>query len=335
MQTRKRAKSVTFGKKHKEKEATKKAAEEEVVKADASEKEVKEESAEKSTEKTSDLSSELSDTLPKVEPESASSPVETPASEFISENPVVTTPDTTKEAIEEKAVEPAEPAAAPTATSTAAPIETPAQPSVTPEQPQGSPESSSVLPQSAFTIQSNEQAPQQATAPVAETGTGKKQVGLYFFVVALIAFILGLGAMAAASYFGLINSKLSSQVTFPLIGQKPTPTVPPPVATATPKPVDLTLFTISVLNGSGIAGKAAQEKTALTTAGFKVTSTDNAANNNFTKTEIGAKKAVTTEFLKKLEGELGKSFNVDTTVSSLTDSSTTDIIVTIGSDTAK
>jgi hypothetical protein len=345
MQTRKRAKSVTFGKKHKEKEEPKK--EEEVIAAesekDSSAQVEQEAPEERKVTKEKEPQFELSETLPKNEPEEEKeeakeeekSEVETPTSEFVSDGALASAPESSKNSKEEAAATPEEHPAAPAEPEELSqPVEPSATaPAATEPEGQQAEDAESGLPPSAFTIQSNE-APAQvaaASAPVAEGG--KKRFGLYFFVVAFTAFILGLGAMAAASYFGLFgaNTKLPTNITMPgILGQKPTPTTPPPTVKPTEKPVDLTAFTISVLNGSGISGKAADEKTALTTAGFKVTSTGNADTNDFTQTKIAAKKSVDPQFLTKLEEELKKSYDVDTSVTLTPDSSPADVVVTLG-----
>ena len=341
MQTRKRAKSVSFGKKTKEKdekEHVKKAAEEQAVTTKAE----KEESVE-TPDTHEESQSELSATPPKAA-EAEPAAVETPSNEFVSDNPLTTSPEQTAKSPEEPvaAAEPTQPAVENNELSQ--PVETPAQPTTTPAQQGEQPstqELSSTLPPSAFTIQTNEQPAQETAiaATAAEERPQKKRFGLYFLVVAFLSFILGLGAMAGASYLGLVHvnfSKLSTGVHVPgLLSQKPTPTVQPPTAIPTQKTVDLTAYTISVLNGSGISGKAADEKTALTTAGFKVTSTGNAANSNFTKTEISAKSSVNHDFLTKLEDELNKSYTVDTTVATSPDSDSTDVTVSLGSSTAQ
>jgi hypothetical protein len=344
MQTRKRAKSVSFGKKKEkpEKEELKKTTADEPVSAASHAASEKAEVVERRAVHEKPQAEELSDTPPKVETEEQESDVQTPANEFVTDSPLSTSPESAKESKEEP-VEPVatDPAALPAAEDgeLSEPAETTTQPETTAEPgKQDSQELSDTLPASAFTIQSNsnvEPADAAASAPEAE---GKKRFGLYFLVVAFLSFILGLGAMAAASYFGLVKGNIPAlpgiQIAN-LIGQKPTPTAPPPTVKPTEKPVDLAVFTISVLNGSGISGKAADEKTALTTAGFKVTSTGNADKNNFTKTQIAAKKSVNPAYLAKLEDELKKSYTVNTTVASSPDSSPTDVIVTLGSDSAQ
>jgi hypothetical protein len=350
MQTRKRAKSVSFGKKTKEKpekEAIKKIVEDETDSAISHVASEKAEVVERRSVHEKPQADELSATPPKDESEEVASDVETPSNEFVTDSPISTSPELPKQSKEEPVVVTGEQTAESAAEGSelSQPVEPPAQssPSATPEQGQqaGSEELSSTLPPSAFTIQANEQpaAETTGTAASAPEGEKKKRFGLYFIVVAFLSFVLGLGAMAAASYFGLVNSNLPKvPITIPMIGvlgQKPTPTAPPPTVKPTVKPVDAAAFTISVLNGSGISGKAATVKTSLTTDGFKVTSTGNADNSNFTKTVIAAKKSVDPAFLTKLEDELKKSFTVDTIVTTIPDSSPTDVTVTLGSDTAQ
>jgi len=354
MQTRKRAKSAIFGKKPKEDKAKEKV-EEKVASASSEKAAEKTRVVERRTVPDKPVSDELSSTLPKVEaeseeqeepkePEVPAADVATPTSEFVTDTPLSGTPETQKPAAEEPPNIGTNPIiASPSLTGeTPQPLESPIQPNAPTDQtanpaPAASQELSPTPPQSAFTIQAGE----AEAETVAKTGGGKRRFIVYFLVVALLSFILGLGAMAGASYFGFFKGanlpKLPGGVQMPqIMGAKPTPTTPPPPpATPTPKSVNLTAFTIAVLNGSGVSGKAADEKSALTTAGFKVTSTGNADNNNFTKTEISAKKSVDQAFLSKLEDELNKSYDVDTTIATSPDSDQADVTVTLGSQTAQ
>jgi len=341
MQTRKRAKSVSFGKKAKDKQEkqTEKDVVEEKVTAVEPEK-AKEREAEKvdvTEEKNSDekiASEELSAIPPKAEkPEkSESEETATPVSEFVSDSPLSSTPETAKvepSELESTVDNQTEEAASSLPEVAAAPIETPVQAPVSseqqPTQPTESQELSATPPQSAFSIQSNE-----TQAPVV-TGENKKRFGVYFFIVAFFSFVLGLGAIATANYFGVIKLAIPHLP----VAATPTPTTMP---TAIPSPtaaaVDLKAYTISVLNGSTVAGKASDVKTSLTAAGFTIGTIGNADNSNFTKTEIAAKSTVNKEYLTKLQDELNKSFAVDTTVGTLPASSSSDVTVTLGSQTA-
>lgn len=151
--------------------------------------------------------------------------------------------------------------------------------------------------------------------------------------------------MAAVSYGWLtipgvkIPSNLQVQIPAMLGGSNPTPTIAPTEAPAvveapTEKPVDLSAFTVSVLNGSGVVGKASEVKTTLTTAGFKVSTTGNADKSDYTTTQISAKKSVDKAYIEKLEEELKKSFEV-TAASTAPETDTTDVTVTIGKNPAK
>jgi LytR cell envelope-related transcriptional attenuator len=349
MQTRKRAKSVSFGKKEKkEKEEIKEIPERKVEVEEVKKISEKAEVVERRSVPDKPQSDELSTTLPDAtdtEEDTPTSEVETPASEFVidsSSSEAASELSTPKgESVEVPKEEELTPTATPTPVSTelSQPVETPPQAVVSSETPppvSGSQELSSTLPPSAFTIQNGDSEPQS----ISPEG-GRKRFGIYFFVVAFLAFILGLGAMAAASYFGVINLQLpkvpfSTSIHMPaFLGAKPTPTsAPKPTAVPTAKPVDLSQYSIAVLNGSGVTGEAGKVKTTLTTDKFNVTSTGNADNNNYTKTIIAAKKTVDTAYLTQLESELKKSFDVDSTVSSLT-SGATDVTVTLGSSTAQ
>lgn len=117
---------------------------------------------------------------------------------------------------------------------------------------------------------------------------------------------------------------------------------PSPIASMTPLPtpsaspsasVDLTKYSISILNGSGIAGEANKVKTLLTGAGFKVGSTANAATYDYTKTIIKAKNTVEVSFITALSNALGKTYVVDT-LQNLASSSADSVQVIVGTSKA-
>lgn len=331
MQTRKRAKSVTFGKKPKEKESIKESVKKTEPLVSTEKVAEKAEVVERRTVSEKPQVEELSETPPKEEQVPEAQGIVTPPSEFITENPLSGAPEVAKISNEPvlSVTEPEKPAAE--FAETPQPIE-PVEQQITPEQ--HSQELSPTLPQSAFTIQST-----GTSASI--SGEGKNRFFVYFLVVAFLSFILGLGAMAGVSYLGLV--KVSSLPRFPsgikfsgLPGVRPTATpIPLPTSAPTQKQVDLQAYSISILNGSGITGKAADVKSTLTTAGFKISSTGNADKSTYAMTEISAKKSVDSTYLSKLEDVLKKSFSIDTTVATIPDSTTTDLTITIGSKTAQ
>jgi len=352
MQTRKRAKSVTFGKKEKRekdevKEVSKEKVEETETKKTAEKAEVVERRPVAEKPQAEELSSTLPDTVEESSSdESSSSEVETPANDSVSDNSPASADPGEHKIEEHVADEPAAPTVEPPgdvqksiSEEGSVSSETSQSETTSPEQssqPSESQELSPTLPPSAFTIQNNEN--EISSKPEPE----KKRFGVYFFVVAFLAFILGLGAMAAVSYFGLISLPLPKLSSFSnihvsgLIGAKPTLTpAPKPTTAPTAAPINLQQYTITVLNGSGITGQAGKTKDTLTTDGFNVSSTGNAANSNFTKTEISAKKSVSPDYISKLEDELKKTLDIDTNIATSPESDSTDVTVTLGSSTAQ
>jgi hypothetical protein len=104
-----------------------------------------------------------------------------------------------------------------------------------------------------------------------------------------------------------------------------------PVVSASPSAtIDLTKYTVTIFNGSGIAGEAGRAKTLLTDEGFKVGTTANAATYDYTKTIIKAKSTVEEAFVTALSKALGKNYSVDTT-QTLSSTASDSVQVVIGS----
>lgn len=359
MQTRKRAKSITFGKPKKEAEATPAEKEEKKVVAPEPEETPKKapEVIEPVTEKPAEKEPELTEAAKKVlaleeasteEPKKEEKPKDeeelsetpgivkgpeavTPEDEFVTD----TTPTNTIEPVSPPAEEEEKTIASDNLSEPTSPITEP-EPEKKKEEAAENSDLSPTPPASAFTIAGND-----IDASAGDDGK-KKNFVLYFIVVALISFVLGLGAMAAVTYFGLVKLPLTGLPTNAqdLVNKvnpmQPTPTTAPtaaPTVAPTEKPVDLKAYTVSVLNGSGIKGKAAEVKGTLTTAGFQVGTTGNADRSDYTTTQIAAKKTVDKAYLDKLTAELKKSFKVEPVSTIPSDSSqTADVIVTLGSE---
>lgn len=361
MQTRKRAKSISFGKPkkvesdssvHEEKEvAASDVVEKATVasKADAIEKtaEVKEPTeaakkvldieAEDKPKEEKEETPELSDT-PEVEDKKEAI---VPADDFLTDTEPDKAPkdETPKEEpVKDELSSGLSPTVEPTLSTPIiepeAKTETPSV--LAPETPLATEDLSPTPPASAFSLQ-------EGGGDGIGSSEGKKRNFLvYFLVIALFSFILGIGAMALLTS-GLLPVSLPKEI--PLVAQLPkalnaSPTAVPtekPVPTVAPteKPLNLDAYTISVLNGSGIKGKAATVKTSLTAAGFKVGTTGNASTSDFEATEVSAKKNVDEAYLEKLKAELGKDFKVEINAAPAPASQASDVVVTIGSDTAK
>lgn len=351
MQTRKRAKSISFGKSPKPKEAEEKTVEKVESKPAAPETVSPVEKSEPTyaAKKVQELEEPAPTELkPEAEEKTLSSELSEKPSEGIVKEPVepeaITPPDQflsdTTEPPKQESIEPKQDEK-PTAPLVVEPVSTSPvdQNIVSPEVENKSTDNalsgelSPTPPSSAFTLQGNN------IDATSEGGKKKKNFVVYFLIVAFISFALGLAAMAAVSYFGLLPKNLpgltvDTKVLNNMNPLKPTetpePTVVPTVA-PTEKPLDLKSYKISVLNGSGIKGKAAEVKTSLTGAGFVVSTTGNADRSDYGATQIAAKKSVDKAYLDKLEAELKKEYEVDTVSTIPSDSSqAADVIVTLG-----
>lgn len=114
----------------------------------------------------------------------------------------------------------------------------------------------------------------------------------------------------------------------------PAPTSTPIISASPSATISLAKYTISIFNGSGIAGEAGKAKTLLTTAGFKVGSTANAATYDYTKTIIKAKSMVEPSFISALSAALSKTYSIDTP-QTLDSTSSDTVQVVVGSSKAQ
>src|SRR3989344_4837516 len=104
------------------------------------------------------------------------------------------------------------------------------------------------------------------------------------FIIIPGIFLLG-ALLGGIVYYQRNISGIKITVTTPIPTVSETTS---PTPTATPE-VDLEKYDVKILNGSGIAGEAAKARSLLEKAGFKVSSTGNASNYNYTKTIIQTK----------------------------------------------
>ncbi len=151
----------------------------------------------------------------------------------------------------------------------------------------------------------------------------------FFALVAFITFIVGVIIIGGISYF---SSSMSNDST--MVASKPSPSPTSEPATPTPAKVDLSAYSIKVLNGSGTTGEAAKAKTMLEGKGFTVGSVGNADTSDYTKTEISVKKSVNQAYINALITALKDMYSVNSVVNT-SSSQSTDVVVTIGSGPAK
>lgn len=113
----------------------------------------------------------------------------------------------------------------------------------------------------------------------------------------------------------------------------PTPVAEAPTPTPTVEEVDLSAYSIQLLNGSGVAGVAGDEQTALEADGFKVENVGNAETQDFSETSISFKSDVSEAFLDKLKESLAARYVIAGEAGELDSDNTYDVVITLGSET--
>jgi len=142
----------------------------------------------------------------------------------------------------------------------------------------------------------------------------------------LVVAILGvLGFMYYQSSQKKLMAPPAETMISPTQAEEPTPT---------DEPVDMTEFSIEILNGSGIVGKAGEVKDLIEGEGFVVDSTGNADTYDFDKTVIQAGKDVSPAFLKALRASLLNDYDVDTSFDEIAGDSTADVVIIVGKNDA-
>jgi len=161
-----------------------------------------------------------------------------------------------------------------------------------------------------------------------ETQPEKKEVKfnpLWILIPGVIVLGLLVGGIFAYEK-GLANLRQQAAVTpSPLASLSPT--VSP---SASPAAINLTQYTLSILNGSGIAGEAGKAKTLLEKVGFKVGTVGNASAYDYSKTIIQAKETVTAGFLSQLKTTLAKTYQMAEN-ETLKSTASQNVVIIIGS----
>lgn len=162
---------------------------------------------------------------------------------------------------------------------------------------------------------------------IKESDSNKKSGSFTKIFLFLLIFILGVVVGGVLMYFYKSSRVTNKKVENQIVAKQPTPTLIP-----TQIPVDLSQYSISILNGSLAKGGAAKLKTELGVEGFNITAVGNATSSTFKETIIRAKKSVGSPYLLKLQAFLSKKFVLGS-MEVLEDSKKTDIVIIIGGKT--
>lgn len=138
----------------------------------------------------------------------------------------------------------------------------------------------------------------------------------------IVAALLGAGGFM---YYQSSQKKLATPPTETMVSPVPTE-----IPTPTPEPIDKTAYTIQILNGSGVAGKAGLVQTLVEDAGFTVDSTGNASSYEYEETEIQAGADVSPAFLQALSAVLMADYEVKSSVDEIAGTSESDVVIIVG-----
>ncbi len=152
--------------------------------------------------------------------------------------------------------------------------------------------------------------------------------GLKWLLILVILFLLGM--IGGLGYLFVFQSKpvVTNTTTTPKTTLKTIKVLNPSPTVAT---VAKNTYTIEVLNGSGVSGAAGAGQNYLNGKGYNVVGVGNADNSNYTDTIIKAKTSVPSSFISQLRQDLSGKYTVANSLTSLNNSSSTDVVVVVGS----
>ena len=146
------------------------------------------------------------------------------------------------------------------------------------------------------------------------------------FVIAVILLILG------ALVGGVLYYRQSLTVATDTQEEEQKPTATPKPTEVPEENVDISTLSVSILNGSGIAGEAKKVKDLLVEAGWtddKLT-TGNADSSKYTETSVSLKKELSNKVFDEVKNALGDSYNVEKSDTQLGEDSSYDLIIILG-----
>jgi flagellar basal body-associated protein FliL len=153
-------------------------------------------------------------------------------------------------------------------------------------------------------------------------------------VLTITAVLAVLGIIAGGVYYyqtgfnkeAETTSDEQEQVEAPDVTEAPEPT---------PEDVDLSEFSVNILNGSGIAGEAGKVDALLTELSFKETDTGNADSYDYTTTIVSLKESVSDEVYNKIKEALTESYMIEKSDETLEEDSAFDVKIIVGSKKAE
>lgn len=156
------------------------------------------------------------------------------------------------------------------------------------------------------------------------------------YIIAILTIVSFLGIIGGLfAYRNMFLKKTESPKASPVPTKLPSPTASvsttPSQTQSTPSAeIDLSLYTVSVLNGSGIEGEATRFSDILKENGYNVVNIGNADSATYEKTEVRHKKDVPNDVILGLDKIINSLYDFSISANLETDSES-DIIIIIGS----
>lgn len=153
-----------------------------------------------------------------------------------------------------------------------------------------------------------------------------KLVIIIMFLSAIVAAVVSGGVYVYLSGIKPIEEVEKEEVVEPTVS----PSSTPEPTKAPEAEVDLSEFSVQVLNGNGVTGSAGKLEKVLTEAGFSVKNTANAQSSNYVKTTIQSKAAVSASVIAKVRATLTEAEYEVEVGDALPASGSYDIVVVTG-----
>lgn len=168
------------------------------------------------------------------------------------------------------------------------------------------------------------------TEPSSDEGE-KKGVGKKIIVLVVVLVVIA-GIVAGGVYYYKSNVQIEPEPEVTL-NEKPTPMPTEAVKEeVTEEEVDVSKYSLSILNGSGVPGEAGKAEGLLEEAGFAGIETGNADSYDFLETQVSLKSDAPKGVYKEIEKALGSDYKVVQSKDALDDDSSFDVIIIVGSE---
>lgn len=168
----------------------------------------------------------------------------------------------------------------------------------------------------------------KGVSPEIETEAGGDKGSKLKILIIIVVVAVILGIIAGGFYY--YRSRVTKKVDAPLPTPTPVSVTPTPTPAEVMEDLDLSEYSVSILNGSGIPGEAGNAEDLLSELEFASIKTGNAESYGYEQTEVSLKESLPNGVYNKIEAALSETYNVSLSETTLDEDSTFDIIIIVG-----